>query len=872
MKNHLKIVIFIFIFAISNFIGLGKVRGVMVCNPSDPVCSNGGGISTEVTSPSLKDCNSTYLYCQINITTASRHYYVIEVYDIQTKSKMYYYDFNYGNVTTAILSDLSFTPHAYGNNVNNAERIDLKILLGSDFNRNKPDLSWSKWDNYVSNFAISNDGKPTASAGSEINNTAFNKWLYLNEAHGGRAGGKYDCLKENECTNSATAALKAAGKNGLYVVRISAGILISKMTQIKPEVNQIHMEHYVATDRLFNTEGPINTDVFDQATFIKPLKLYSTRNPIYSICTDGSSVKALCSYDSVHDSGFLDNAYWFTDGGNKIDPTINCANYCSTDGIAKYGSATECNKCCTNVGGQYVLDETSDKCSNIPTCLKPSSLPPESTYGSVKCGGTYNINFYENNGATICDGIPIYSHIVGSIEIPDGSITLLNNNGRLVSNPFAVAGKGFNWDTTFDGTLSSNSYVDPSIKNKYNQYLNCVINRNTQINSTITELKNQQKNVSGDAYNKYQTQINTLTNLLTKDAELTTIRSCNTKIQNFFNNPTSVAIRITNDNIQINKKHFDAVGYNIGQEAGDIKLIPKNFADPFSNYDDIKSFIKQKLDFFVPITIPNRTRGILSLSATIDNQYLRNSEKGQISIECPILISSYVDCQDDDKCTDDDDHYDDDDDDNRYGDDDDDTPPGGGGDDDDDVPCDPNDPNCDFFQCQDDDKCQDDDNIPFCVPNDPDCPFFTCDDPNGCTTGLNLIYRPVSLKDPFPNRTQGYNWEGTYNGKTYKEIFITKSRGANDNEIYQKEPMYVITLTPTDIRSIRQYNRTHSYNDFNLRCNSDGLECTSDFIRRNADYSYMFELGNCVNNNDWYACYSQDQKEATKKILNPMKW
>ena len=99
------------------------------------------------------------------------------------------------------------------------------------------------------------------------------------------------------------------------------------------------------------------------------------------------------------------------------------------------------------------------------------------------------------------------------------------------------------------------------------------------------------------------------------------------------------------------------------------------------------------------------------------------------------------------------------------------------------------------------------------------------------TSNLDLIYRPISLSNPFPNtknqtqyRAMGSNWNDLY-----AEQFITKNRNVEDYNIYSLTPVYTITLTPSDIKDIRSYNKQNSLNDFDMDC-SDGYKCVSKFL------------------------------------------
>ena len=144
--------------------------------------------------------------------------------------------------------------------------------------------------------------------------------------------------------------------------------------------------------------------------------------------------------------------------------------------------------------------------------------------------------------------------------------------------------------------------------------------------------------------------------------------------------------------------------------------------------------------------------------------------------------------------------------------------------------CPPNNPNC---------------NAP-CNPGDPGCD-------KGGPLGVDIIYRTISLisKDQaFPGddgsgRTPGSNWNDT-------EITnnITNNRGFENYDIYKQSPMYEITLTPTLMKEIREYNKKQNsklitiydgntantgvagYGDYDsMKCLGNGTMCISNVIR-----------------------------------------
>lgn len=120
--------------------------------------------------------------------------------------------------------------------------------------------------------------------------------------------------------------------------------------------------------------------------------------------------------------------------------------------------------------------------------------------------------------------------------------------------------------------------------------------------------------------------------------------------------------------------------------------------------------------------------------------------------------------------------------------------------------------------------------------------------------GLNIIYRTISLENPFPSKDADANVnqneltigmfnttiKGRYPGSNWNSVTLVKNkilnnRGYNGSEIYQEaKPLYVIELDPTAIKKIREYNKNQEdkggYADFTLNC-TNGAYCISSFIR-----------------------------------------
>lgn len=148
-----------------------------------------------------------------------------------------------------------------------------------------------------------------------------------------------------------------------------------------------------------------------------------------------------------------------------------------------------------------------------------------------------------------------------------------------------------------------------------------------------------------------------------------------------------------------------------------------------------------------------------------------------------------------------------------------------------------------------------------------------CNEDDDCGNGgLNVIYRPISLSNPFPNIiTDGIrDTVGFWDSQTMN-AFITTNRNVDTYEVYNQQPMYSITLTPSVIKKIREYNKTNSLNDFDMEC-TDGLYCHSNFLE---NYEEIFDLNSsCAYNvsaSDWYACDDEIVGNTRDQMLKKLK-
>ena len=123
-----------------------------------------------------------------------------------------------------------------------------------------------------------------------------------------------------------------------------------------------------------------------------------------------------------------------------------------------------------------------------------------------------------------------------------------------------------------------------------------------------------------------------------------------------------------------------------------------------------------------------------------------------------------------------------------------------------------------------------------------------------CPLGKRIIYRVIDLSNPFPSynadatvaqtglnkgmfndnlkgRYPGTNW----NNKTTVKREILNNRNVDGDKVYDSSPMYVFTLDSNTIKAIRKYNKTTTYDDFNLSCKlNNSTACVSSFVHNRA--------------------------------------
>jgi len=95
-------------------------------------------------------------------------------------------------------------------------------------------------------------------------------------------------------------------------------------------------------------------------------------------------------------------------------------------------------------------------------------------------------------------------------------------------------------------------------------------------------------------------------------------------------------------------------------------------------------------------------------------------------------------------------------------------------------------------------------------------------------------------------RTPGTNWVGFES--------ILKSRNNSYNKTGEGAK-YSITLTPEMIKQIRDYNKSNSYDDYNLTCENDGNICISNYLTQ-------------LRNNYGLKIYESEKRNVVEKRLN----
>lgn len=123
-----------------------------------------------------------------------------------------------------------------------------------------------------------------------------------------------------------------------------------------------------------------------------------------------------------------------------------------------------------------------------------------------------------------------------------------------------------------------------------------------------------------------------------------------------------------------------------------------------------------------------------------------------------------------------------------------------------------------------------------------DC--LDCEDPNFVA---QFFYRPIAINNLNPNNRTNTNWTTTKGITAKNNIELT---GINIYDDTKKYLEYSFTLSPVDMKEIKNYNKSNDYSDFNLQC-KNGKECESAFLEDWATKSNTTNLLNDTRNNKW---------------------
>lgn len=139
--------------------------------------------------------------------------------------------------------------------------------------------------------------------------------------------------------------------------------------------------------------------------------------------------------------------------------------------------------------------------------------------------------------------------------------------------------------------------------------------------------------------------------------------------------------------------------------------------------------------------------------------------------------------------------------------------------------------------------------------------------------GEGVKFRVISLSNPFPardgtGRMAGENWVTKTDNNVYD--YIQNNRNVNSEAVYQKEPLYTVTLDAQSMIKIREYNKSHSYSDSDITCEEGtGRMCLSGFLRDTTNKYINNLTGTCKDlKADELAKITEKNKEIKYYIEN----
>ena len=114
-----------------------------------------------------------------------------------------------------------------------------------------------------------------------------------------------------------------------------------------------------------------------------------------------------------------------------------------------------------------------------------------------------------------------------------------------------------------------------------------------------------------------------------------------------------------------------------------------------------------------------------------------------------------------------------------------------------------------------------------------------CSAPTPAPSLDTIVYRVIDLSNPFVGqkgeaRNTGSNWcayassKQSFNCESYNATVQTVI--PKNKNVYDDKALYKVTLDSETISKIRDYNKKHKYDDWNLTCYDNGNACVSKFI------------------------------------------
>ena len=164
--------------------------------------------------------------------------------------------------------------------------------------------------------------------------------------------------------------------------------------------------------------------------------------------------------------------------------------------------------------------------------------------------------------------------------------------------------------------------------------------------------------------------------------------------------------------------------------------------------------------------------------------------------------------------------------------------------------------------------------------------LITYNEENNSKYKMNLEFKIIDTKNPFPGedgngRVIGLNWceglvtsgtectstykDGSLNRLVYYETSETISEDIKEKIINAPNssstcPKYTITLDSKSIQDIREYNKGHTYQEYNVSCDASGNNCTNTFL---SDFGIVKSTDACENGENEELIHHEVERNCT---------